>query len=124
MTDRTELVNSIASLIKDGINMDGYNMFECNLFLKDLYDYINQESGLTAHYSNRKVTIESIFFDPLLSVELEKTTIQCIPITDDGWLDAVFEVLKFMHLRAEKRQQEEIERKRKQEENNKELDWI
>ena len=124
MTDRTELVNSIASLIKDGINMDGYNMFECNLFLKDLYDYINQESGLTAHYSNRKVTIESIFFDPLLSVELEKTTIQCIPITDDGWLDAVFEVLKFMHLKAEKKQQEEIERKRKQEENNKELDWI
>ena len=124
MTYRTELVNSIASLIKDGINMDGYNMFECNLFLKDLYDYINQESGLTAHYSNRKVTIESIFFDPLLSVELEKTTIQCIPITDDGWLDAVFEVLKFMHLKAEKKQQEEIERKRKQEENNKELDWI
>ena len=124
MTNRSEIVESIASLIENGINMDGYNMFECNLFLKDLHDFINNESSLTAYYKNRKVTIESIFFDPLLSVELEKTTIQCIPITDEGWLDAVFEVLKFMHIRAAKKRQEEIEKQKKINQDNKDLDWI
>ncbi len=124
MTNRSDLVESIASLIKNGINMDGYNMFECNLFLKDLHDFVNEETGLTAHYNNRKVTIESIFFDPLLSVELEKTTIQCIPITDEGWLDAVFEVLKFVHIKAAKKRQEEAEKQRKENEDNKDLEWI
>jgi len=124
MTNRSEIVESIASLIKNGICMDGYNMFECNLFLKDLHEFINTETGLTAYYKNRKVTIESIFFDPLLSVELEKTTIQCIPITDEGWLDAVFEVLKFMHVRAAKKQEEEIKKLKKEKEDSKELDWI
>ena len=124
MTSRSTLVESMASLIKDGINMDGYNMFECNLFLKDLHDFINTETTLTAYYKNRKVTIESVFFDPLLSVELEKTTIQCIPITDEGWLDAVFEVLKYMHIRAAKKRQEEIERLKKEEKDSKEFDWI
>ena len=99
-------------------------MFECNVFLKDLHEFINTETGLTAYYKNRKVTIESIFFDPLLSVELEKTTIQCIPITDEGWLDAVFEVLKFMHVRAAKKREEDREARKKEEEDNKDLDWI
>ena len=124
MVNRTEIVQSIASLIKSGINMDGYNIFECNEFLKDLHMFINEDTTLTAYYKNSKVTIESIFFDPLLSVELEKTTIQCIPITDEGWMDAVFEVLKFVHIRAINRKQKEIENQKKQEEENKEFDWI
>lgn len=124
MTNRSEIVESIASLIKNGICMDGYNIFECNVFLKELHEFINEETTLTSYYKNRKVTIESIFFDPLLSVELEKTTIQCIPITDEGWLDAVFEVLKFMHLKAARRREEEREARLKQEQNNKDLDWI
>jgi hypothetical protein len=103
MINRTELVQTIANLVKNGINMDGYNLFECNLFMKEL---------------------KSIFFDPLLSIELEKTTIQCIPITDEGWLDAVFEVVKFMHVRAAKKREEERENLRKEAEANKEFDWI
>ncbi len=124
MTNRSEIVESIASLIKNGICMDGYNIFECNVFLKELHEYINEETTLTSYYKNRKVTIESIFFDPLLSVELEKTTIQCIPITDEGWLDAVFEVLKFMHIRAAKKREEEREKQKQKDKDEKELDWI
>ena len=124
MINRSELVESMATLIKNGINMDGYNLFECNLFLKELNDFINNETTLSSYYKNRKVTVESIFFDPLLSIELEKTTIQCIPITDEGWLDAVFEVLKFMHIRAAKKREEERENLKKEAEANKEFDWI
>ena len=75
MTSKTELVETITSLIKNGINMDGYNIFECNLFLKELFEFINVETGLTAYYKNRKVTIESVFFEPLFFFELEKTKI-------------------------------------------------
>jgi hypothetical protein len=124
MIDRTELVRTIANLVKNGINMDGYNLFECNLFMKELNDFINTETTLSSYYKNRKITVESIFFDPLLSIELEKTTIQCIPITDEGWLDAIFEVIKFMHVRAAKKREEERENLKKQAETDKEFDWI
>ena len=124
MINRSDLVQSVAQLIKNGINMDGYNLFECNLFMKELNDFINTETTLSSYYKDRKVTIESIFFDPLLSVELEKTTIQCIPVTDEGWLDAIFEVVKFMHIRAAKRREEEAKKRKNEDENNKEFDWI
>ena len=124
MIDRTELVRTIANLVKNGINMDGYNLFECNLFMKELNDFINTETTLSSYYKNRKITVESIFFDPVLSIELEKTTIQCIPITDEGWLDAIFEVIKFMHVRAAKKREEERENLKKQAEADKEFDWI
>lgn len=124
MINKSEIVESIAGLIKYGINMDGYNIFQCNLFMKELNDFINTESSLTSYYKGGKITVESIFFDPLLSVELEKTTIQCIPITDEGWIDAVFEILKFMHIREAKRREEESKKRKKQDEEDKELDWI
>ena len=124
MTNRIELVEAIGDLIKNGINMDGCNIFECNLFMKELHDFINTQTGLSAHYKDKKVTIESIFFDPLLSVELDKTTIQCIPITDEGWIDALFEVLKFMHIKEISERLKEAERLKKERESNKELDWI
>ena len=124
MTDESVLVKTLSGLIKNGINMDNYNIFECNIFMKDLHAFINSKTHLNAHYSTNKITIESVFFDPLLSVELEKTTIQCIPITDEGWIDAVFEILKFIHIKAEAKREKEKQKKRKEEETNKELDWI
>lgn len=124
MISRTEMVKTIANLIKNGINMDGYNIFECNLFMKELNDFINVESHLIARYRKGKITVESVFFDPILFIELEKTTIQCIPVTDEGWIDGVFEVIKFIHVRAEKKRQEEREKRKKEIENNKDLDWI
>mgnify|MGYP003154741929 CR=1 FL=1 len=81
-------------------------------------------SSVISLWKNRRITVESIFFDPLLSIELEKTTIQCIPITDEGWLDAVFEVLKFLHVRSVKKLEEEAEKRKTEDEFNKEFDWI
>ena len=45
MTNRIELVEAIGDLIKNGINMDGCNIFECNLFMKELHDEV-----LSKHY--------------------------------------------------------------------------
>ncbi len=124
MANKDEIVKLVADLIKHGINMDNYNVFECNLFMKEMAEFINSNTHLNAHYSGSSITIESVFFDPLLSVELEKTTIQCIPVTDEGWIDAVFEIIKFIHVKNEIKKQKEYEQKKQTEEDNKEFDWI
>jgi hypothetical protein len=124
MVNRSEIVKIIGDLIKYGINFDNWNVYECNLFMKELSEFINTKTHLNAHYAGSKITIESVFFDPMLSVELDKTTILCIPITDEGWIDAVFEVVKFMHIKEEENR--EIERKKQKyiRKNNQELDWV
>jgi hypothetical protein len=118
------VVQVIGDFIKNGLNMDDYSIYECNLFMKELYDFINSNTHFNAHYSGSRITIESVFFDPLISVELEKTTIQCIPVTDEGWIDAVFEVIKFIHIREEDRKEKERKKKKQQQEDDKEYDWI
>lgn len=119
-----ELVKSLADLIKNGLNMDNYNTFECNLFMKNLSEFLNARSPFNAHYTGNKITIESIFFDPMLSVELEKTTLHCIPITDDGWIDALFEVIKFVHIEESERNEQIKKKKKQKEKDSKEFDWI
>ena len=124
MTTRAEIVKMVADLIKNGINMDNYSIFDCNLFMKDLADFINATSPFNAHYTGGKISIESVFFDPMLSVELEKTTIHCIPVNDEGWIDAVFEVIKYLHLKESEKRQKELEKRKQQEEDNKQFDWL
>ena len=122
--NKSELVKNIAELIKNGMNMDQYNTFECNLFMKELNDFINVNSHFNSHYSGDKISIESVFFDPLLSVELDKTTIYCIPVNDEGWIDAVFEVVQFTHIREADRRAKEEERRKQKKEDEKEFDWL
>ena len=121
---KEEIVRIVGDFIKNGLDMDNYNIYECNLFMKELHEFINVNSHFNAHYSRNRITIESVFFDPLISVELDKTTIQCIPITDEGWIDAVFEVLKFIHIREENKKEKELKQKKKEIEDNRELDWL
>ena len=119
-----DLVKVIADLVRNGINMDKYSIYQCNLFMKELYNFINEKSHFNAHYSGDKVMIESVFFDPMLSVELDKTTVQCIPVTDEGWMDALFEVMKFMHFRRQDEKEKEAELRKKIKKDSKEFDWI
>jgi hypothetical protein len=124
MTNKEELVKIIGDFVSNGLNMDRYNTFECNLFMKDLNEFINVNSHFNGHYSGNKILIESVFFEPLISVELDKTTIHCIPVNDEGWVDAVFEVLKFIHIRESERKSNEQERKKQEEKDNKQFDWL
>jgi len=119
-----DIVRIVAGLIKNGMNMDKSSIYECNLFMKELNNFINCDTHFNAHYSGDKITIESVFFDPLLSVELDKTTIQCIPMADEGWIDAVFEVVKFMHLKEEEERDKKQKQKKQIEQDNRDLDWL
>ena len=122
--NKSRIVKVIGDFIQNGLNMDNYNIYQCNLFMKELSEFINCNTHFNAEYDGVKITIESVFFDPILSVELDKTTVQCIPITDEGWIDAIFEVIKFIHIREENRKEIERKRKKNQKDENKELDWV
>tara|TARA_Y100000114_G_scaffold152611_1_gene171164 strand:- start:800 stop:1174 length:375 start_codon:yes stop_codon:yes gene_type:complete len=124
MTNYSDLIEVLSRAVSNGINMDKYNIFECNLFMKELHEHLNLETNYVAHYAKRKITVETIAFTPLLSIELEKTTIQCIPITDEGWVDVVYEVIKFFHKKNMIEKENEKAKAKKLEEENKEFDWI
>ena len=124
MTKHSELVEMLSRIISNGINMDKYNIFECNIVMKELYEYINLETPYSAFYSDKKITVESAIFNPLLSIELDKTTIQCIPITDDGWLDVVYEVIKYFHKKNVLESEKQKLKQKKIDEENKQFDWI
>jgi len=124
MTSRSEVVKIIADLIKNGINFDNRSIYDCNLFMKELAEFVNTNTHLNAHYTGQKISMESVFFEPLLSVELDKTTIQCIPMADEGWIDAVFEVVKFMHLKEEEERDKKQKQKKQIEQDNRDLDWL
>lgn len=124
MPDREEIVKVIADLIKHGINLDNKSIYHCNMFMKELYEFINTRTHLNAHYTGSKISIESIFFEPMLSVELDKTTVQCIPVNDEGWIDAVFEVIKFLHIKGVEEKEKKAQQQKKEKESNKEFDWL
>jgi|TARA_E500000305_G_C3926642_1_gene190796 hypothetical protein len=124
MTNRSEVVKIIADLIKNGINFDNISVYECNLFMKELAEFVNVSTHLNAHYTGPRISIESVFFEPLLSVELDKTTIQCIPMSDEGWIDAVFEVVKFMHIKEEEERDKRQKKQKQVEQDNRDLDWL
>jgi hypothetical protein len=124
MIHRKEVYPFISGLIKNGINFDDKETYECNNFMSQLSDFINRHTHLNSHHKGNKILIESVFFDPLLSVEIEKKIIQCIPITDDGWIEAVFEVIRFIYINDREKENEKMEKLRKQQEDDKQFDWI
>ena len=45
MTNRSEVVKIIADLIKNGINFDNISLYECNLFMKELAEFVNANNN-------------------------------------------------------------------------------
>jgi len=121
MIDKGALVKALSDAIEYGIDLKDEPIETRVTLLKDIRNYINMNTHLNAHFYNRKITIESVFFHPLLSVEFEKSVIQCIPITDEGWIDAMFEVLKYFYTKEEQKK-EKLEKQKEQD--DKEFDWI
>lgn len=72
MPDREEIVKVIADLIKHGINLDNKSIYHCNMFMKELYEFINTRTHLNAHYTGSKISIESIFLNPCYQWSLTK----------------------------------------------------
>lgn len=124
MIKKEVLAKTLARAIKNGVEMN-LGVLERNKFLLDLTYFINKDALFCANYNNNRVTIESIFYDPILSVDFENSNLHCIPVTDDGdWIDAVFVVFKFIHLSDEKTQEAKKKKIKKINIDTGEFDWI
>ena len=124
MIKREQLASILRNVIKNGIEMGPIGSHQSSIFLSNLSSFINEDALLCATMRSNKVVIESVFFDPILSVDFEGSKLHFIPVTDGGWVDAVFVVLKYVHIVNEEKIQKQIKLKKQTEENNKEFDWI
>ena len=97
LTKTGQIVQLINSITKQGIDLAPLDPKQSQDFFYSLAKYINDEGAFNAHIHKNKITIETFFYDPLLSIELDGTTVQCIPINDSGWIDPVMVVLKFIN---------------------------
>ena len=117
---RVQQVTSILrSIVKNGIEITSIEPHQTIKFLSDLCDFINKDAFFSASVGSGKLTIESIFFDPILSVDFEGSNLQFIPVTDDGWI-----ILKFIHMESEEERERAIKRRRQKKENDKQFDWL
>ena len=122
---RVQQVTSILrNIVKNGIEITSIEPHQTIKFLSDLCNFINKDAFFSASVGSGKLTIESIFFDPILSVDFEGSNLQFIPVTDDGWIDAVFVILKFIHMESEEERERAIKRRRQKKENDKQFDWL
>ena len=120
------LESDLYNSIKKGIDLTRYSQEQISNFMIELVLFINNEGNYNSYHYNNRITIETFFYDPLLEVYVEtnKKTLQFVPITDDGWLDPIFDILKFIYINYENEIQKELKRRIKKENEHKELDWI
>ena len=121
---KQHMAETLARLITEGMCLKPSTPSESRQILVKLSDFINKEGAYISFLEDNKITIETFFFDPLLSIELEETNLHFIPITDTGWLDALLLVLKFIHLNnLEEKKRKDIENKQRKTAED-EFDWI
>ncbi len=63
--------------------------------LNKLHRFINNRSKLRSYIEETRVTIETLWFDPLIIVDIENGIMSVIPIADDGFYDALVEIIHF-----------------------------
>mgnify|MGYP003639074362 CR=1 FL=1 len=90
----------------------------------NLLSFINEDGRYTAYQWQNKITIETFFYEPLLSVEFDKSTLQCIPITDEEWSGPMFLIFRFVYLQQEIYKHQKAKSRIKREIDGKQFDWI
>ena len=104
--------------------MPELNIFQCNKYMTNLVSFVNADGRYNAYHWQNKITIETFFYEPLLTVEFEKTVLHCIPITDEEWSEPMFLIFRFIYLQqqANKYQKEKV--RIKKEADDKQFDWV
>ena len=100
---KSEIANLIKFILSDGIDLEIKGKIQELSFLIKLHRFINNRSKLRSYIEETRVTIETLWFDPLLIVEVENGIMSVIPITDEGFYDALGEILHFFYLMQEKK---------------------
>ncbi len=79
-------------------------------FLVNMHRFINKRGKILSYIEETKITIETIWFDPLMIIEVDNGIMSFIPTADDGFHDAFIEVLfYFWHVEKKKKPKPKID---------------
>jgi hypothetical protein len=87
---KKHIVNLVRSMFTHGIDLEFNSKVEELKFLVDIHRFINNRGKLRSYIEEAKIIIETLWFDPLITVEVENGIMSIIPTTDD---EAVFSAL-------------------------------
>ena len=93
---KDEIIEIIRSILKYGIDVETPNKIAELKFLLDLHRFINKKGKLRSYIEESKITIETLWYDPMVSVEIENGLLYVIPVTDEGFYDALSEIIHFI----------------------------
>ena len=110
---KSEIIELIRSILKYGIDIDAPNKIAELKFLLDLHRFINKKGKLRSYIEESRITIETLWYDPMVSVEIDNGLMYVIPITDEGFYDALSEIIHFITFMEVKRKTTEVKPEKK-----------
>ena len=119
-----EIIDMIRSILKYGIDIGTENKIAELKFLVDLHRFINNKGKLRSYIEESKITIETLWFDPMVSVEIDNGLMYVIPITDDGFYDALSEIIHFITFMEVKRKVTTTKPDKKPKVSENDFEWI
>ena len=121
---KSEIIEIIRSILKYGIDIDAPNKIAELKFLVDLHRFINNKGKLRSYIEESKLTIETLWYDPMVSVEVDNGLIYVIPITDEGFYDALSEIIHFITFMEVNRKVTSTEPEKKPKVTESDFEWI
>ena len=110
---KSEIIEIIRSILKYGIDIDAPNKIAELKFLVDLHRFINKKGKLRSYIEETRITIETLWYDPMVSVEVDNGLMYVIPITDEGFYEALSEIIHFITFMEVKRKTTDTKPKKK-----------
>ena len=101
---KSQIFDMFSSILTNGINLELQGKIDELNFLMKMHRFVNKRGKLLSYIEECRITIETLWFDPLLIIEVEEGIMSVIPITDDGFYDAFIEIINFFnHMKQKKK---------------------
>ena len=121
---KSEIIELIRSILKYGIDIDTPNKIAELKFLLDLHRFINKKGKLRSYIEESRITIETLWYDPMVSVEIDNGLMYVIPITDEGFYDALSEIIHFITFMEVNRKTTDIQPDEKPKVTENDFEWV
>ena len=119
---KKEITNLIQAIMLFGIDLETKTRAEELKIIYDMHLFINKKGSLRSYLEDGFLTIETLYYDPLVIVDIDKAIMSIIPVTDDGFYDALAIILEFL---SDITKKDEIKRKQKEKKfKENDFEWI
>jgi len=117
-----EMIKSLASIIKNGMNLGKMTEEEQKEYEANLISHIANSPYYTAFYDydTKTIMVETSYFDPLICVDVTDDSIYFLPLSEKGYYQAFMKIMEFIML-DKKRKKALMEEQKEEEEKPKEM---